>query len=307
MNDSKKSVKRAIGKITAVYGRMQKIYADGVVYEAAMRGKILKEPLSSSPIVVGDNVEFSIGSDGQAAIEKIMPRQQYLARPDLLVKGQRQIIAANLDQLVIISSTRAPKFKPGLVDRFIVNAEHENLKPAIVINKIDLAGDAEFAEFAGTWRKLGYTVAFTSAITGEGLSGLIGILKDKTSVLAGHSGVGKSSLLNALDSKLHLRTREISIATGKGVHTTTSVIMYPMPMGGWVTDTPGLKVFGLTHYRPEHIADCFAEMRGLAGSCRFGDCLHVSEPGCSIKAAVGSGGIAEFRYESYLKIINELK
>ena len=306
MNDRQSNGPGTTGKVIAVHGRLQKIYGQGIIYTSILRGKILKDQLSSSPIVVGDNVEFLIGPDGQATIEKILPRRQFLARPDLLVKGQTQIIAANLDQLVVVSSTRAPRFKPGLIDRFIVNAEYENLQPAIVINKTDLADSSGFTDYAKVWRKLGYPVVFTSAKTGEGLPGLLDVLKEKSSVFAGHSGVGKSSLLNALDSRLQLKTREISEATGRGVHTTTSVIMYPLACGGWVTDTPGLKVFGLTGFKREYIPDCFLEMRKLKASCRFSDCIHISEPGCLVKAAVESGEIARFRYESYLKIISEL-
>ncbi len=295
------------GKAVAAYGKYIKVFHEGKEYIATIRGKLLKEQLCSSPVAVGDNVEFSLDAGDRAVIEKILSRKQYLARPDALVKGKLQVIAANLDQLVIITSMKKPKFKPGLVDRFLVSAESENLKAAIVINKIDLADPDKFLDYADAWRMLGYPVIFTSAKTGAGLDGLITLFKDKSSVLAGHSGVGKSSLLNAIQPSLNLRTKEISKATGKGTHVTTSVIMYALDFGGWVTDTPGLKIFGLSGINKNNLLYHFPEIKDRTGKCRFNNCLHINEPDCAVKSAVDSGEIYEFRYLSYKRIWEKLE
>ncbi len=236
----------------------------------------------------------------------MLPRKQYLARPDLLVKNKVQIIAANLDQLVIVSSTKEPQFKPGLVDRFLISAKSEELEAIVVINKIDLTNQTEFQAYADAWSSLGYHTLFTSAKTGYGMNELIPYLKTKSSVLAGHSGVGKTSLINAIQPSLNLNTREISRSTGKGVHATASVVMFPLDFGGWIADTPGIKVFGLTGINKANLCQYFPEMTKHDGECKFNNCLHLSEPGCVIKKAVKTGDIHEFRYLSYKRIFEQL-
>jgi len=295
-----------IGKIIAVFGRNIKLFYQGKEYDAIVRGRLLKEYLSSSPVAVGDNVEFSMNADGQSIIENVLSRKQYLAKPDLLVKNKIQIIASNLDQLVIVSSVQEPRFKPGLIDRFLVSAECEKLEAIIVINKIDLASRDEFNVYVDAWNSLGYQTIFTSAKTGHGLNELKLLLKAKSSVLAGHSGVGKTSLINAVQPSLNLNTSEISISTGKGVHTTASVVMFPLDLGGWIADTPGIKVFGLTGINRTNLYQNFPEMAKLEGECKFNNCLHISEPGCAVKKAVKSGDICEFRYLSYKRIFEKL-
>jgi len=256
-------------------------------------------------VAVGDNVEISISDDGIASIEKVLPRRQILSRPDILVKGKKQVIAVNLDQLVVIVSTKDPRFKPGLVDRFLISAEIEKLKTAIVINKVDLADPEDFSIYARGWESAGYRVIFTSALDGSGLTDFENLLKNKSSTLAGHSGVGKSSLLNAIQPDLNIRTRRISKTSGRGVHTTTSVIMHPLTFGGWVADTPGLKVFGLAGATKSNLNTFFPEMNNYA-DCRFSDCIHLNEPDCAVKAAVKSGEMSEFRYNNYKKIYEKL-
>lgn len=294
------------GKIIAVFGKHVKVYRQDKEYNATVRRKLLKDDLKYSPISVGDDVEFAVDSGDQAVIEKVLPRKQLLARPDVLDNKKMQVIATNLDQLVIITSTTKPRFKPGLVDRFLISAEYEDLKPIIVINKIDLVPQDKFENYASIWGSLGYCVAFTSAKDRLGLDDFITLLKDKTSVLAGHSGTGKSSLLNAIQPSLNLHTREISRASGRGVHATTTVRMYPLSFGGWVVDTPGLKVFGLSGIDRKNLWQYFPEMRNQQGNCRFDDCLHINEPGCAIKEAVGTRVISEFRYSNYKRIWRKL-
>ena len=191
-------------------------------------------------------------------------------------------------------------------DRFLVSAENEKLKASVVINKVDLAGQAEFGLYSEAWTSLGYQTIFTSAETGEGLAKLISLLRGQTSVLAGHSGVGKSSLLNAIQPHLNITIGEISRSTGRGVHTTTSMVMYPLDFDAWVTDTPGLKVFGLSGIDQENLYHNFPEMSKFEGLCKFNDCLHISEPGCAVKKAVETGTIHNFRYQSYQKMLSEL-
>ena len=207
---------------------------------------MLKNDLRESPVAVGDNVEFAFEQSGLAMIETILPRKQILRKPEVYLKKRQQVIAANMDQLVIITSTTRPTFKPGLVDRFLVSAENDNLEAIVVINKIDLRPAEDFQEYLQAWNGLGYRVICVSAKTGQGIEDLSKVLQDKESALAGHSGVGKSSLLNAIDRRLVLKISDISDATGRGVHTTSYARMYHLGIGGWVVDTPGLKVFSIS-------------------------------------------------------------
>ncbi len=294
------------GKVTAVYGKHILVYFEGTEYETQIKGRMLKEALGESPVAVGDNVEFEIGPAGQAYIESVKPRGRILARQDVYVKGRRQIIAANLDQLVIVSSTTEPAFKPGLVDRFLVSAEKNDLKPLIVLNKIDLKDAADFSSVTEIWRSIGYPVIEISAKKKDGLDILAEALAAKTSAFAGHSGVGKSTIINALAPDLLLKTSEISTATGKGVHTTTGVRMFPIGANGWIIDTPGLKVFDIQEIKPDKLYQYFPEINELEGQCRFGNCSHLKEPGCAVKAAVAAEKIAAFRYQSFEKFYEEL-
>ena len=293
-------------KVTAVFGKHIRIFSDGQDYEATVRGKLKKERLYTSPIAVGDEVEFLISAPGQAVIENVLPRRYFLVRPDTEVIGKRQVVAANLDQLVIITSTREPQFKPGLVDRFLVSAEKEKLRTCVVINKIDLAGRGNFRMFANTWDSLGYRTIFTSAKTGEGLDLLVALLEDKVSALAGHSGVGKSALINRIQPDLDLKTRAISKASGKGVHTTTAVVMYHLDINAWVVDTPGLKLFSVVDINKKILQQFFPELWKTGQECRFGNCQHINEPDCAVKQALQTREIAEFRYLSYRKLWQEV-
>jgi len=257
-------------------------------------------------VAVGDNVEISIDGDGQAIIENVLPRKQYLSRPDKITPDRRQVIATNLEQLVVVTSTSQPQFKAGLVDRFLVSAERENLAAAVVINKIDLKNPEKFTDYADSWRKAGYTVLFTSAKEKLGLDEFKNLLENKSSVLTGHSGVGKSTLINSIQPHLDLKTKKVSHYTGKGVHTTTSVNMYPLDFGGWIIDTPGLKIFSLADIEKSELADYFPEISELSEGCRFDDCNHINEPDCSIKQALNEGKLFEGRYESYRKLWEQL-
>lgn len=297
---------KVAAKVVAVFGKHIKVYCQAGYFESTIRGKILQSQLESSPVAVGDNVKITIHKDGTAAIEEVLPRRHSLYRPSFVGKKMHQVMASNLDQVIIVSSTQDPKFKPGLVDRFLISAELLELEPVIIINKIDLQAPSNFQEYSETWGKLGYPVLFASAKTKQGLDGVIAVLKDKTSTFAGHSGVGKSSLLNAIQPALKIKTREISKASGRGVHTTTSVMMYPLDFGGWVADTPGLKIFGLAETNKLSLKNCFPEFIDYEQKCRFADCQHRDEPDCAVKAAMHDGLIAGFRYKSYIKMWEQL-
>jgi ribosome biogenesis GTPase len=267
---------------------------------------MLKFALGESPVAVGDNVVFEFDPVKLALIESVMPRGRILARQDVYVKGRKQIIAANLDQLVIIATTAEPDFRPGLVDRFLISAEKNELSPVIIINKIDIKNTDEFASTIDAWKALGYQVIAVSAKNGDGIDEVAKMLADKTSAFAGHSGVGKSTIINALAPKLALKTSEISSATGKGIHTTSMVRMFPLIGGGWIIDTPGLKVFDISEIKPDDLKKYFPEINERADDCRFDDCSHLNEPGCAVKEAVETGAIAAFRYQSYEKFWQEL-
>jgi len=294
------------GRVLAVHGKSSVLHHDGRIFRAALKKSLLKEKRQSSLLAAGDLVEFFLDPSGVAVIESVLPRSSSLSRPDILNKGKIQVIAANVDQLIIICSTAKPQFKPGLVDRYLVIAEKEKVKPVIVLNKIDLRNPSEFAEYFEAWKRIGCDVYFTSAASGEGVDAVAKILRDKISVATGHSGVGKSTLINSIDPNLRLKTSEISRATGKGVHTTSAAVMYPLAGGGWIIDTPGLKVLDISIVRGKELQNYFPEFEGLRGRCQFGDCLHSSEPNCAIKQAVVDGDIAEFRYQSYLRFMREI-
>jgi ribosome biogenesis GTPase len=282
------------------------VFFEGAEYEAKLKGRMLKHALGQSPVAVGDNVEFEFDPVKLALIERVLSRGRILARQDVYVKGRKQIIAANLDQLVIISSTAEPSFRPGLVDRFLISAEKNELAPVIVINKIDIESIDNFAPTIDAWKALGYQVIAVSAKNGDGIDEVAKMLADKTSAFAGHSGVGKSTIINALAPRLALKTSEISSATGKGIHTTSMVRMFPLIGGGWIIDTPGLKVFDISEIKPDDLKKYFPEINERASDCRFDDCDHLNEPGCAVKEAVENGKIATFRYQSYEKFWQEL-
>ncbi len=294
------------GRILAVHGQSSVLHHDGRILRATLKKSLLKEKRQSSPLAAGDLVEFFLDSSGVAVIESVLPRSSSLSRPDILNKEKIQVIAANVDQLIIICSTDKPQFKPGLVDRYLVLAEKEKVKPVIVLNKIDLRNPAEFAGYLDVWKRIGYHICFTSAANGEGIEEVAKILRNKISVTTGHSGVGKTTLINSIIPELRLKTQEISRATGKGVHTTSAAIMYPLADGGWIIDTPGLKVLDISIVSEKELQDCFPEFDGLRERCQFGDCLHLSEPNCAVKRAVAEGGIAEFRYQSYQRFLREI-
>lgn len=257
------------------------------------------------PVAVGDRVRFIEAHDGAGMITEVLPRKSKLVRRDPGRKKLEQVIVANLDQVIPVFSVAQPPPKWNLLDRYLVSAESLELPSLVCITKIDLANrkSALWQELEA-YRKIGYPVLATSAQTGEGIQDLREALKGRLSVFVGKSGVGKTSLLNALQPDLGLRVREISASTGKGRHTTTNLEMVPVEFGGSVVDTPGMREFGLWDVNEDDLAYLFPEMRPFVGACKFGlDCFHEHEPGCAIRDAVASGVVSERRYQSYLRML----
>ena len=331
------------GVVTRVHGLICQVRGDdGRCWECIVR-RVLRTLLiqQRTPVTVGDRVWFSDQSeyhDGRAVgvIERVDERTSVLSRRD--ARGREQTIVANADQLLIVASIARPRLKPHLIDRYLVAAGRGGLRPVICFNKWDLleAYEARMAEaghgppddtpdvsvdyeddyagprlsleeIIGEFEQLGYRCLRTSATTGRGLDALRDELRGRTSVLAGQSGVGKSSLLNALQPGLGLAVREVSQQTEKGRHTTTLAQMFPLDVGGFVVDTPGIRGFELWNVAPGELEAYFVEFVPLVPQCRFKDCHHTGrEPGCAIVAAVERGQISERRYLSYLKMLEEL-
>ena len=257
------------------------------------------------PVAVGDLVRYIDAGDGSGLISEVAERRSRLVRLAAGKKPLKQVIVANLDQVVAVMAAAQPDPKWNLLDRYLVSAESLDLPVVIVITKADLLTDSQpdFHKTLALYRELGYTVLLTSAAIGQGLPALQSLLHDRLSVLIGKSGVGKTSLLNALQPGLGLRVKAVSAKTGKGRHTTTSLEMVSLDHGGAVVDTPGMREFGVWGVTPEELAYFFPEMRPWIGLCRFGlSCSHSHEPGCAVKAAAYQGQIDPGRYESYLRL-----
>lgn len=271
-----------------------------------IRGKLKKERLYTDLIATGDYVQWRPTRQGRGVIEEVLPRETKLSR---LRPGPQQIpvehvIVANPDQAVFIFSIREPTPRLRMLDRLLVIAENNDLPAIICANKVDLLDEpGEAHQLFGVYQEIGYEVIYTSIRTGRGIEALHDRLRGQLSVLCGPSGVGKSSLLNAIQPDLGLAVREISESTGKGRHTTVGVRLWPLDEGGYVADTPGLREAGFFDIEPEELAWHFVEMRPYLSDCHFSSCTHTHEHGCAVKAAVEAGEIAEVRYESYCRLL----
>ena len=285
----------------------------GRSWNARTKGVLkLEDITSTNPVAVGDWVDFEIESDAQgtALIDQILPRHNYINRQSPRHKHQHHIVAANLDQTVLVVTLREPRTSQGFIDRFLVAAEMYHVKPVLVFNKSDLyrAKEVELFEALRTmYQPLGYPVLLVSAEKQEGLDELNAVLKDKTTLMSGHSGVGKSSLLNVLFPGMNRKTQDVSGWSGKGQHTTTFAEMFDLPQGGKIIDTPGMREFGIVDLSKQELSHYFPEMKDLIQQCQFNNCLHSNEPGCAIKAAVNQGMIHEDRYVSYRTILDSFE
>jgi ribosome biogenesis GTPase len=262
---------------------------------------------STNPIAVGDWVDCAMEEDAEQAvmIHNIIERDNYVARQSPHNKRQQHIIASNMDQSILLATLKSPKTSQGFIDRFLVSCEAFHIPAIIVFNKADLYEDEElerFVELKKMYESVGYKVLLISIEQKMGLEPLDALLKNKTTLVSGHSGVGKSSLINYLFPNLDLTTQEVSGWSGKGMHTTTFAQMYDYPGGGAVIDTPGMRELGLVNLAKEELAQYFPEMRAKMQDCQFNNCQHINEPGCAVKAAVEKGIISEARFFSYVDL-----
>ena len=277
-----------------------------------IRGRLKQERLRTDIVAAGDRVSYVVNDDGTGQIESVAERVSVLSRTRTaadqrnLQTDREQILVANPDQVVFVFSVRNPLFSPRKLDRFLVVAEMNRLPAIICANKVDLVEPAGSRAMFQVYEDIGYSVIHTSTLTGEGIDVLRGRLKGRISVLAGSSGVGKSSLLNAIQDGLGLRVRHVSEATGKGLHTTRHVELIPLEVGGYVADTPGIRSLALFDVEPGELDAYYREIAPLVKLCQFSDCTHTHEPKCAVRAAVENGRVAEERYDSYLRLREEL-
>jgi len=289
------------GRVMSVLGLNNTVLGDdGTLYSCVTR-RILKTLSTEerNPVVAGDRVLFRVGENvqaGEGLIERVEPRHGTLSRA---VRGRRQVMVANVDQLLVVTSVAEPRLKPNLIDRLLVAAEKGRVRPIVCINKIDLIEPANLEPLAGVYSRMGYPVLLVSAKTGAGIDRLRGFVAGRESVVAGQSGVGKSSLLNAIDPDLHLRVGAVSEESAKGRHTTTTARLLAIGRGSFVVDTPGMRSFELWDVIPEEVAGYFRDLRPYVNHCRFPDCTHTHEDDCAVKDAVTDGHLDERRYESY--------
>lgn len=284
----------------------------GRMHNARMKGIFkIDDITSTNPVSVGDEVEIEseAGQEGSAMITQIHPRHNYINRQSPRFKHQHHIVAANLDQSLLVATLREPRTSQGFIDRFLVASEMYHVPALIIFNKSDLYKKKEmdkFEQWKDMYEAIGYQVILTSVEEGRGIDEVKIALKDKTTLISGHSGVGKSTLLNAILPGLQLKTQDVSGWSGKGMHTTTFAEMFDLPFGGRIIDTPGMREFGLVDVSKQELSHYFPEMRGRLNDCQFNNCLHVNEPGCAIKQAVEDQEIHENRYLSYLGILDSI-
>jgi len=296
------------GMVVEVSSSMCRVELNGQILLCGLRGSLSAEDTGYTNVVaVGDQVIVSLNGGEQGIVEEVMARTSILSRPDPFYNHLRQAVVANAEQLLIVASWHDPAFWPALVDRYLIAAERSQLVPIVCVNKVDLADEIDTCHAAvQPYRQLGYPVLLTSALRGIGIQELAQTLTSRTSILAGLSGVGKSSLLNAVQPGLHLRTGEISERLKMGRHTTTQVNLFKLDLGGYVIDTPGIRDFGLDGLLRTDLIDYYPGIRAAAQRCRFSDCSHSHEPGCAVQAAVRSGRLSETRFQSYLQIFETL-
>jgi len=280
--------------------------ADSLTYDCSVRGRV---KLGGLKLAVGDEVELEPKDAGDGfVIAEIHPRRSKLARREPGSGRGERIIAANVDQVVVVFALVKPTPHPAMLDRFLVIAEANSLAARIVVNKVDLASESEAQAMFADHVRAGYPLHLTSTKDGgRGLAPLHDALQNRTSALTGPSGVGKSSLMNALYPGLNLRVGEISESVNKGRHTTVGALLHPLPDGGFVADTPGLREIGMWGLDPSDLADCFPEFRPLTSLCRFADCTHTVEPGCAVLEAIAARDVSARRHESYVKLREELQ
>ena len=285
---------------------------DGQVYNARLKGVFKMEGLNSTnPVAVGDEVDIDIEevAENTAIITTIHDRRNYMVRASPHHRLHHHIIASNLDQALLFATLKDPRTSQGFIDRFLVSAEAYHIPAIVVFNKSDIYRKKEldkFAELKDIYEAIGYKVLQASMQTGQGGGEIRDLLRNKTTLLSGHSGVGKSTFINTMFPQMGLRTQEVSGWSGKGMHTTTFAEMFNLPGGGKIIDTPGIREYGLVDIPKQELSHYFPEMRRLLGNCQFNNCLHVNEPGCAVKYAAEHSLMAMDRYVSYYAILESI-
>ncbi len=281
----------------------------GSLVECDIKGKFRIQGIkATNPVAVGDEVEYEMDNNGRGIIFKIEERKNYIIRKSINLSKQVHILASNVDQALLVVTLAFPRTSAGFIDRFLITAEAYHIPVIIIFNKIDLFEDDEnlmneLNTFIAIYERIGYPCYKVSATQSDSIELLRQLTKNKTTLIAGHSGVGKSTLVNAMDENLNIKVGEISEAHLKGKHTTTFAEMHSLEYGGFIIDTPGIKELGIVDMKKEEISDYFPEMRALKGHCKFNNCLHLNEPRCAVIEAVEQGKIATSRYNSYLSIM----
>lgn len=285
----------------------------GHFYNARIKGIFkIDDITSTNPIAVGDEVEIEIEDEtaGTAVITKIYDRKNYINRQSPRVKYQQHIIASNLDQSILVATLKEPRTSQGFIDRYLVVCEMHHVPAIIVFNKTDIYRKKEndnAERLSVMYASLGYKTYFVSAEKNTGIDALQDLLHNKTTLLSGHSGVGKSSLINLLLPQQNIKTQDVSGWSGKGMHTTTFATMYDIPLGGRIIDTPGIRELATTDLEKQELSHYFPEMRMRLQDCEYNNCLHINEPNCAIKQAVINGDIYEDRYVSYVNILDSME
>jgi len=285
---------------------------EGKIFNARIKGKFkIDDITSTNPIAVGDVVKVEMENEGEdtVTIIEIEQRRNYITRTSVQNKNQHHIIASNIDQLLLFATLKSPKTSQGFMDRFLITSEAYHIPAIIIFNKADLYKEKElekYDELKSLYEKIGYKTALVSLENGKGVDEIKNLLKDKITLLSGHSGVGKSTFINIVFPHLDLRTNEVSGWSGKGLHTTTFAEMFNLPFGGKIIDTPGIRELGLVDIPKQELAHYYPEMKNLMNECQFNNCMHINEPGCAIKAAVNEGKIHIERYISYCNILESI-
>ena len=284
---------------------------DNQIFNARLRGKIKQSGLRlTNPIAAGDRVVLrnQVDEEGNHVIDKILPRSNYVARKSTNLSKEMQILAANIDHLFVLVTLKDPKTHPLFVDRFLVAAESFRIPVSLLFNKVDLYSDmeeAQYEEWAQQYERIGYSCYRLQGNKASSADFLKELMKGQQVMLGGNSGVGKSTVINALDASVLLRTGSISVAHQQGKHTTTFAEMHKLNFGAYVIDTPGIRSFGLVDLEKEHLGHYFPEIRAVMEACRFNNCLHLNEPGCAVRNALEAGQIAQQRYRNYVAMVEE--
>jgi ribosome biogenesis GTPase len=278
-------------------------------FDCRIKGKFrIKGITTTNPLAVGDLVDFELEPEQETGvITNLQQRRNYIIRKSINLSKQGQIIAANLDQAILVVTLASPRTSLGFIDRFLVTAEAYDIPSMLIFNKLDLFSDEGLeilADYKSIYENVGYPCYEVSALEGTNIEQLQELIKNKVTLFSGHSGVGKSSLINVLLPELDLRTHQVSDWSDKGMHTTTFAEMFELPQGGFIIDTPGIRELGVIDIEKQELSHFFPEMRKRMHDCRFHNCRHINEPGCAVLAALEDGEIELSRYESYLSIYN---